>query len=256
MNIKIVKPIKLLSKYIKYFWIIEGNHQTRPELVYPTGEIQIILHFRNPFIDQDSSGKIYKQPQFAVYGQKTSYSNVFTNKETGTIGILFFPHAASAFFPFPIHEITDTMLDLSDIYRDWKQVENEYIDNISNQDRIDIVEQFLLRKIKITNSTHYSLIEACVKDINLRKGLVNIKELAEKYDLTGRTLQRIFKNNVGISAKQFSSFKKLENGVQLCKTENKLTESCFKAGYYDQADFIKTIKRYTGYTPSELKKIL
>ncbi|HLV30531.1 MAG TPA: DUF6597 domain-containing transcriptional factor [Chitinispirillaceae bacterium] len=255
MNIKVIKPGKESSKHIKFYWVIEGGFRPYPELVYPTGEIQLILHYKDPFINHDSSNKVYRQPQSAVCGQKTSYSNVFTDKQTGAIGVLFFPHTASLFFPFPIIEITDMVIDLSDIYRDWNQFENEYQNNCTNnQDRIHLIESFFIKKIRKTNSVHHSIVEACINDIDSRKGMIFIRELANRYDLSVRSLQRIFNDKVGLSAKQYSVFKKLEYGIKLCKIEKKLIDSCYEAGYYDQSNFIKTVKKYTGLTPSELKK--
>ena len=126
---------------------------------------------------------------------------------------------------------------------------------MSVQKRVDIIEKFLISKLRKTTSIHYFIVDACINEINRRKGIVTIRDLASRHDLSERALQRIFKKMVGISTKQYANFKKLENGIQLCRTEEKLTESCYSAGYYDQSDFIKTIKKYTGYTPSQLKTI-
>ncbi|MNL65149.1 DNA-binding transcriptional activator FeaR [compost metagenome] len=66
-------------------------------------------------------------------------------------------------------------------------------------------------------------------------------------------MQRLFENNVGMSAKLFrrvcqfdASFQRL-NQLQF----DKLSDVAFEHGYADQSHFIRVFREFTGLTPKE-----
>jgi AraC-like DNA-binding protein len=250
------KPSKMLSEYVNCIWMLENNSSQHTELVYPTGKIQLLFHYKEPFDEVKSNGASSAQPQFTVCGQKTTFSNVTASGRSGMIGIVFHPHAASALFPFNLNEITDKSVSIEDIFTDWKYNKEKFMECTDNRERVKMIESFLMKKINIENRYHYSVARFCVADINAKKGALPIKEILNKYNVTERTLQRIFNRYVGVTPKKYSDFVKLEYAIQLCKTKTPLMDVSFKAGYYDQSHFVKTLKEYTGLTPTGLIKLL
>ena len=255
MLINIIHPSPPLAEYIKYYWQIESFGEAHTEIVCPTGEIQILLHYEMPFKDSGIEGPVKNQPVSALCGQKTTYSQVSTRNKTGAIGIVFYPHTASAFFPFPIHETTDTLTSLSDIYPEWRYTEEAFLNCKTNTERIGLIENFLRAKLRIINGYYYAIAQSCIREIYKTRGRIPVAALLDKHYLTERTLQRIFKDTVGIPPKKVCGFVKLGHALELCKNGSTHTQNCFEAGYYDQADFTKTIKKYTGCTPEELRKM-
>lgn len=67
---------------------------------------------------------------------------------------------------------------------------------------------------------------------------------------------RKFKKQTGLSIKQFKRIHQMNTAVKLMNTGDfeSLTELGHKAGYYDQADFIKHIKHFLGENPKQIVK--
>ena len=91
------------------------------------------------------------------------------------------------------------------------------------------------------------------------------EEISDKFDLqeilqgtkySYSTLERHFKRDTGLSPKRFQSLRRYKAAVQeICLTENQDWQHYVdKYGYFDQSHFIKEIKKYTGFTPSNLVK--
>ena len=87
-------------------------------------------------------------------------------------------------------------------------------------------------------------------------GQVSVETLAREAHVSNRTLERIFKENVGIPPKEFlrivrfqEVFKRLRNADT---SEESLLRIAYELGYYDHAHLTNEFKKYAGILPSEL----
>ena len=78
----------------------------------------------------------------------------------------------------------------------------------------------------------------------------SVSEISQKVHWSSRQINRYFNNQFGISLKAFQSI------VRCYETYKDIArgELFPEKNFYDQAHFIKEIKKYTGATPTELKK--
>ncbi|HEV2480245.1 MAG TPA: helix-turn-helix transcriptional regulator [Puia sp.] len=88
-------------------------------------------------------------------------------------------------------------------------------------------------------------------------GQISVDDLAREAHVSNRTLERIFKENVGIPPKEFlrivrfqEVFKRLRNADAL--EEESLLRVAYDLGYYDHAHLTNEFKKYAGILPSEL----
>ena len=68
------------------------------------------------------------------------------------------------------------------------------------------------------------------------------------------TIERYFKRETGLTPKKYQSLRRNKQAVtEICSTKNDdWMHYVNQYGYYDQAHFVKDIKRYTKFTPSQL----
>jgi hypothetical protein len=217
MKISTCPPSPLLSRFISCYWTLENSSRSHVELVYPTGKIQLLFHYGSSFVSRDYSGRETKQPGFALCGQRTSWSNVTALPSSGMIGAVLHPHTASVFFPFPLNEVNDSTVDLTDIYPGWKSFKDRFLSAGSNALRIGIIEEYLASKICLDDPLRLSMLKSCIADISAAKGTEPVHLLSDRYDMTERTLERIFSRHVGLSPKQFSHIIKLNHAIDLCR---------------------------------------
>ncbi|MBL0136200.1 MAG: helix-turn-helix transcriptional regulator [Chitinophagaceae bacterium] len=84
---------------------------------------------------------------------------------------------------------------------------------------------------------------------------ISIDQLAAKLHTSTRQLQRIFKEELNLTPKQFITIIKLEKASLLLTNTNKsISEIAFATGFSDPAYFTNVFKRYFGLPPSSFGK--
>ena len=249
--VKVYTPSPALADYICCFWSLDNLATPYTELVYPTGNIQLIFHYREPFVDKNSSGYEMIHPEFSVCGQKISFSNVTAKENCGMIAAVLKTEAASSLLGIPLHEITGRIINFTDVYSGWKNYAWEFADLPDDILKIKMIENFLMRHIRIKSQYYNHFIKSCICEIKQSRGMNLPYKTMEKFSLSERSLQRIFREEVGLSPKKIAEIVKFENSISLFHSGKSLTDICYEAGYYDQPHFIKTFKNFTGLTPSQ-----
>lgn len=205
MHFQYIKPSGFLAQYVKHYWILEADNSDGEvcERVIPTGNIEWMFHYRNTFVIK-SSEQIVKQPRSLVSGISSNFSDIATRGESGVVTVTFYPHGASNFLNFPLSEIENASVDLSDIFNTKvKEVEEQICAVNSLAERIGFIERFLLQCFKPINNKDLLLIKKGVALINQSKGQINASALSEKLFYTNKSLERKFSILLGKTPKQF-----------------------------------------------------
>ena len=164
-------------------------------------------------------------------------------------GILFRPGGAFPLFGIPMHELTD-----ADSLYTFKLSElQEYLYDIPNfQGRVGRVESWLTDLLR-TNCNRSRVVHAALEKIGLTHGQYSIEQIASDVDIGERQLERVFKNEVGITPKAYSSLVRLHYARLVLKRNESTPLAALGqlAGYYDQAHFCREFKKIVGITPGE-----
>jgi AraC-like DNA-binding protein len=256
MHFQIVKPTGILAQYVKNYWVMEKSF-CEPDVcerIVPTGNIDIMFHYKNGFKVKRSDNSTFNQDISFVCGQSNTYSDVTTNGETGVICISFYPFGACNFFNFPLHEIENQNISLDCIYgNEPKEIEEQLCEVQSLNERIIILEKFLLARIGKPLIKDSLLIKSGIEFINQSKGQISAATLSDKLCMSPKTLERKFSAVVGKTPKQFIKVVRFQNILNTFSESNGLffTELAYKYGYFDQAHFIKDFKSFSGLTPKD-----
>ncbi len=95
----------------------------------------------------------------------------------------------------------------------------------------------------------------------VRKGLVLEDALigkvlrGEPHDLTERTEQRRFVQLTGMPRSTIGQIERARHATNLLKARMPLIEAGLEAGYYDQAHFTRSLKRWIGQTPAQIARV-
>ncbi len=260
MNIQCIKPSGILSQFINYYWVLE-SFWPEPEIterVIPNGTVELFFHFKNPLRVKRADGSEFQQPNSFLSGISSSYADVFSCGEIGLIAVMFYPHGTSHFFRFPLNELEGSPLNLSNLYyQEIRDIEEQLSEAASLQQRITVVEKFLLRKLNEINKNDSELVGSAIQYINLNKGRITSTELSKKLFVTPKTLERKFSTFVGKTPKQFIKIVRFQNAINSYSNYPKksLTAIAYENGYFDQSHFINDFKMFSGYSPKEFFKI-
>ncbi len=255
MFVKFIKPSGILSEFIRYYWILEINALEGEvwERVIPTGNIQLMFHYRKPFVCKHANGLI-AQPLSFISGISSDYADVAACGTSGVIAVTFYPFGACNFMDFPLRRIENSMINLHDIDGQKAKLVEEQINNaLSMQERIAAVEKYLLSRFMPIYKDDFILIKKILCTILQNRGQITAADLSKSMFLSGKSLERKFSTFIGISPKQFIRIVRFQEVIKQFSDPDKklLIERSYDNGYFDQAHFIKDFKALSGYTPKE-----
>ena len=102
-------------------------------------------------------------------------------------------------------------------------------------------------------------VQSIFEKIDNSQGQIRTNELSDELAYSEQYINRLFKEQTGLSTKAYSNLVRFKKAWQLLMSQGKktdLSELCQKCGYYDQSHMIKAFKKYTNQTPQALLKLL
>jgi AraC-like DNA-binding protein len=249
MNVNAYAPAELLKPFIKTYLIIESLDEI-VNRVLPNTSLAIAFQYKGQ-VNYVMDNNICKVPTSAISGIRKSVRLINYLKDTATIIVLFNEGGMSAFFREPLHELFEESVSLDNFITQQKTlvIEEQLAEAQNNNQRIAIVEQFLLSKLCYRKPD--KLILTALQKIHYCKGNVKIKELADKLYISHDAFEKRFRKVVGTSPKQFSSIVRMKSIVDHKPHSQSLTEIAISAGYFDQPHFNKDFRLFTGQTPTD-----
>ncbi len=87
-------------------------------------------------------------------------------------------------------------------------------------------------------------------------GVIKIKDLEDKFHISGRWLEKQFVEQVGISPKEFARVTRFNALIAEVKTTPSVSwiDLIDKYGYYDQSHLIRDFQYFTGQSPTQFFK--
>src|SRR6185295_11969728 len=87
------------------------------------------------------------------------------------------------------------------------------------------------------------------------QGDISVTALRTDLSLSERQLERTFRQQTGLTPRQFARLTRFRQVVQLLhQPALTLTDVAYQAGYYDQAHFIHDFKAFAGLTPRDYRR--
>lgn len=254
MKYSIYQPNNRLSNFVKYYWQLElnSNSQTvHTERVIPSGELQMIFHYRTPFREVNKHNQNLIQPQCLICGQQTEYKDITTSPgSVGMIAVVFYPYALRNFFPNPVSEFTNQSISLNNFFQaETKELQERIIEVNSVHSRILLIENFLLNRLSVPNS--FFVAREAVNIITRLNGQLAVSETACRLNISKRQFERIFLANVGISPKKFGRIIRFNTSIKLFPKVEPLTTLACEVGYFDQSHLVHDFREFSGLSPKE-----
>ena len=120
-------------------------------------------------------------------------------------------------------------------------------------ERVRLLNNFLLQQTSKSKGPDAVIIQA-VKLIVQYEGVMTVELLLQTLFVTERTLERKFKQTVGITPKRFIEIVRLNASAKRMQRMNEkqsLAGVAYDSGYFDQSHFIKDFRKFTGFTPQQ-----
>src|SRR5690348_1105885 len=165
-----IEPHYLLKKYIEKMWLFISSGKMPADdmkLVVPNGNLKLTVSYQNGIVAA-VNGKTFasKEHDITLTGliDVPVILDVDEDVATETIGIEFSPQGAYRFFHFTLNEIQNQIYSLSDVLANTgKRLVEEINNTISAQQKINVLQQFLLKQLSLHNED--LIFEYCIEKI-------------------------------------------------------------------------------------------
>jgi len=253
------QPSSVLRPFIKHYWMLEENIFTSSkkhcsQRIFPAGFTELIFYYGDRYLNIDKKKKETIQPRLHFSGQRNDYYDVKPTGKVGLLAVTFKPDAARLFFNLPVHELLDSWVSIEDLGGKQTEVLQDKLLNAGNlKSRVQIMEKFLIDQLHENLIYDYRRIHHSLNEIDRRRGLVSVAEVAGEACLGTKQFKRKFADFVGINPKQFIRIVRFQYAIYNKQNGwvNNLTQLAHKCGYYDQAHFTNEFKSFTGYAPKD-----
>lgn len=250
MEFKVIYPSKVLTPFVKYYWVFEQNYLARTiERGIPIGCMQLVFHRKNQVF---STAINDYQPRAFVDGQMSTYWDLHYEGENETVAVTFTPQGIQAFFNAPMVEFFNKNIPVERLGdRQFADLQQTVLNADDKIECIGIIEDFLLKRLVQVNPD-ITGCEYTVRQLESNAN-VSIKELSSVSNICYKQFYRRFMGNVGISPKQFAKIIRFQKTLSAFQNgfNSNLTELAFKCGYYDASHIVREFKEFSGYAPNE-----
>jgi len=250
-------PGEALKPYVKCYYLYESDTNTVFEdKAFATGCIEVMFNLGTSVWQTEAGNRFVTSPPVELWGQIIHPLNFKFVGKNCMLGIRFYPHTASLFLNDDITLFNNRVTDFSAVTGNPVQTLHErLLETTSQHERIELVEAFLLNRYFLLEKKagKLPLINSVITELKKEDFFDNIQNVASRYGISSRYLQKLFLQYTGLTPKLYSKINRFQNSLLLvAKGNDSLTSIAYECGYFDQSHFIREFKSFTGFTPSGL----
>lgn len=256
MNYQTFQPHSDLSALVKCHWTLEvpAEYNSEKQRIVPDGCMELIFILGDDIKRYTSENEFIVQPRVIVVGQITEPFIIQPVGYVHCFATRFYPYGTANFIKTPLKNLENKETPIAELFgkSTADELEQKIIQATDTQQRIEIIETFLLDKFN-EKSTIDHIVKSTVEALIATSGTSPIKAILKEDLSKRRQLERNFLKQIGMSPKQLGKVVRLQTALKLLlnqKTET-FTEIAYESEYYDQNHFIKDFKEFTGLTPRE-----
>ncbi|SEL68832.1 helix-turn-helix domain-containing protein [Streptacidiphilus jiangxiensis] len=232
-------PGPALAPYVEYHWIVRWDVTGQPPY-----DSQVLSH-PNVHLVLEPVGPL-------VYGV---IRGVYTRRlvDAGQVhGVRFLPGGFRAFASGPVQELTDQVLPADRVF-------GAAVDDLcprvlacaETDAMVVLVEEFLTARVPSEPDPQAVQVAAMVREMTGDRTMLRVEQVAARFDLSPRTLQRLFAEYVGVAPKAVLRRARLHEAAQRADAGS-LDWAALAAdlGYADQAHLTRDFTAVVGVPPS------
>ncbi|MFI9635453.1 DUF6597 domain-containing transcriptional factor [Nocardia sp. NPDC051929] len=239
-------PGPAVDRYIEWYWAVSWDLRGRPP-------------YRAEVLSYPSVNVTFERSETRTGGFVNGVTTTkFIRELSGlgeTFGIRFRAGGFGAFTGLDVGSFRDRAVPLADVLPDAANLTERVLDAPTVERRRHIVEEYLADHPAVEDPTYRSvlrIIDAMATD----QELTRVDQIAERFDVPARTLQRMFRRYVGAGPKWVLRRYRLQDGADLLAKgrTGDLAALAADLGYFDQAHFSREFTAEVGMAPLEYAK--
>ena len=210
----------------------------------PTANIQRYTILPDGYFDLIIRITANKVDSITLFGLWTKEVEVVVPANTIIIGICFKPLAAEYILQQTIADTLNSFKTLPDDFWNINNIQLYNFKSWTDEVTIEMLQNF--KKVSAFDNRKQNLFNLLFQS----NGSLTVDDLSKQTFWTSRQINRYFKNKYGLTLKTYSNILRCASAY----TDIREGDLFPKQDFYDQAHFIKEIKKHTGSNPKELHK--
>jgi len=244
------KPSSFLSKYIDRIYVFEKSSCNYFELppVLPGTGLELVFYLGKPLSVSNN-----ELPKAHTVCPRKMFS-FDKERKVSFISVRFKSGSFRHFSSIPFSELNDNYYSVQTL---WKKKGENLLSKLENNKKIEIqikeIELFLEGIFDDYHDKKNDKWDSIIDELYYNFKNNKIGKISQNANLSLRQFERGFKNQFGITAKEFQKitrFQEVIKSILLGKKPDYLN-TILDNGYFDQSHFIKEFRSFTQKTPLE-----
>lgn len=242
-------PSPHLRPYISDFWTIESSGQDNSVFRFaPDGHIELFFSLDGHLQYKFNGGRRIYDNRFGLIGHFDHNADLNISQNRMTFFVKLQAHCLNAICAVKGYELNNaihSLPKLEELYRDLVDI---YHYSRDVNDIVQYVEIWL--KSHLNPFSRQGLLGLLCQDLryNFKTPIV---EVLNKYDLSQRRLQQVFKEKVGISPKQFQRLHRFRMVMKAIKENPQKEDFICDLGYHDWSHMSKDMSYFFEISPTD-----
>jgi AraC-like DNA-binding protein len=236
-------PSSALACCIAYYWMVSWDLRGRQPHTQET------LPHPNVYL-------VFEENRLQVSGVSTSKFTRILQGQGFAFGVKFKPGGFHPFLDSPVSSLTNRIVAANDVFgADGDELEATLVSAGEEGERVHAVDAFFLRRVPEPDD-NVPLADRLVGEILRQPQIRTVEDLATQTCLGKRSLQRLFREYVGVPPKWVIRRYRLHELIERLDAgpERNWSDLALELGYFDQAHLINDFKAITGYSPAEYRE--
>jgi len=246
-----------LNQFVDHFLYYEGyNPEHSIDRFLPDGNTEIIFDFHDGpqyIYDNETLKEIQACHHVWASGVRTEYISIPSGKQAAMFVISFKKGMAYPFFPLPMDEMSDRVVDADLLWgRDFAHLREHLLELAEISLKFAAAERFLLKHFQ-NRFTLNPAVEYALAEIISRPDQINLGRVSHSIGYSQKHFIAMFRQQVGITPKSYLKIIRFQKAVGEIEQRQEMnwTHISQDCGFYDQAHFIHDFKFFSGFTPEE-----
>jgi AraC-like DNA-binding protein len=236
-------PSSALAPCIAYYWMVSWDLRGRPP------HLQETLPHPNIYL-------VFEENRLIISGVSTGKFTRILENQGFAFGVKFRPGGFRPFLHSSTSSLTDRIVPANYVFgADGDALEAALVSSRGKDAMVDAVEAFFLRHVPEPDE-NVELADRLVGQILHQPQIKTVDGLADQTGLSKRSVQRLFREYVGVPPKWVIRRYRLHELIERLEAGDPLNwcDLALELGYFDQAHLIHDFRAITGYSPADYQR--
>ena len=249
-------PTEALRHYVQCLYLIQGaNDDLTEDRAFATGTVEMMFNLGKGEWQTKHADHYQTGAPIELWGQLIRPLAFRSAGNYLMLGVRFKPHTAAFFLDHPVKLFNDKVSNLEEAEGSAiRLLHAQLLDTPLLQQRLNLIEAFLLKRLSLRaqKHNHLGLLQAIMQELKQPEFFDNLDNVANRYGISSRYLQKLFVQHTGLAPKLYSRIQRFQHSLRLVTNpQASMTSIALECGYFDQSHFIREFKSFTGVSPAQ-----